>query len=132
MSSFEVVGPEFASFVLGNAPVKQLATGFDGTESRVWFGDANCLLFSDIPKQPDHARDAGGGGERFFANHGYREAYAAIWGQVAPIADIQKGKGRFCALFFSGMKIRRRCGSEMGEAHETWIQAADRRGGSQD
>lgn len=34
---------------MGNAPVKQLATGFDWTEGPVWFGDANCLLFSDIP-----------------------------------------------------------------------------------
>ncbi|MDP2119535.1 MAG: SMP-30/gluconolactonase/LRE family protein [Hoeflea sp.] len=49
MSFFEVLEPEFASFVLGNAPVKQVATGFDWTEGPVWFGDANCLLFSDIP-----------------------------------------------------------------------------------
>jgi len=49
MSFFEALEPEFASFVLGNAPVKQVATGFDWTEGPVWFGDANCLLFSDIP-----------------------------------------------------------------------------------
>ena len=30
-------------------PVKQLATGFDWVEGPVWFGDAGCLLFSDIP-----------------------------------------------------------------------------------
>ena len=41
--------PKFNSFVLGNAPVKQIATGFDWVEGPVWFGDANCLLFSDIP-----------------------------------------------------------------------------------
>jgi len=46
---FEVFDPVFASYVLGNAPVKQLATGFDWVEGPVWFGDANCLLFSDIP-----------------------------------------------------------------------------------
>lgn len=49
MSFFEVIDPVFGSFVLGNAPVKQLATGFDWVEGPVWFGDADCLLFSDIP-----------------------------------------------------------------------------------
>jgi len=29
--------------------LKQLATGFDWAEGPVWMGDANCLLFSDIP-----------------------------------------------------------------------------------
>ena len=49
MSFFEVHDPRFETYVLGNAPVKQLATGFDWVEGPVWFGDANCLLFSDIP-----------------------------------------------------------------------------------
>lgn len=49
MSFFEVLDPAFGRFVLGNAPVKQLATGFDWVEGPVWFGDAGCLLFSDIP-----------------------------------------------------------------------------------
>ncbi|MFD0915101.1 SMP-30/gluconolactonase/LRE family protein [Pseudahrensia aquimaris] len=49
MSFFEVIDPVFATYVMGNAPVKQLATGFDWVEGPVWFGDANCLLFSDIP-----------------------------------------------------------------------------------
>ena len=49
MSFFEILDPIFQSFVMGNAPVKQLATGFDWVEGPVWFGDANCLLFSDIP-----------------------------------------------------------------------------------
>jgi len=49
MSFFETVEPEFGRFVLGNAPVKQLASGFDWVEGPVWFGDAGCLLFSDIP-----------------------------------------------------------------------------------
>lgn len=49
MSFFEVIDPIFQSYVLFNAPVKKLATGFDWAEGPVWFGDANCLLFSDIP-----------------------------------------------------------------------------------
>ena len=49
MSFFEVHDPQFAAFVLHNAPVKKLAGGFDWVEGPVWFGDHNCLLFSDIP-----------------------------------------------------------------------------------
>lgn len=49
MSFFEVVDPAFGAYVIGNAPVKQIATGFDWVEGPVWFGDAGCLLFSDIP-----------------------------------------------------------------------------------
>ena len=49
MSFFEILDPTFQSYVMGNAPVKQLATGFDWVEGPVWFGDANCLLYSDIP-----------------------------------------------------------------------------------
>jgi gluconolactonase len=60
MAFFEIIDPVFAQYVMGNAPVKQLATGFDWVEGPVWFGDANCLLFSDIPNNrilrwtPDH------------------------------------------------------------------------------
>ncbi len=49
MSFFETYEPVFGTYVLGNAPVKQIATGFDWVEGPVWFGDAGCLLFSDIP-----------------------------------------------------------------------------------
>jgi len=34
---------------MGNAPVKQLATGFEWAEGPVGFGDYGCLLFPDIP-----------------------------------------------------------------------------------
>jgi gluconolactonase len=49
MSFYEVIDPRFAAYVLHNAPVKKLAEGFDWAEGPVWFGDAGCLLFSDIP-----------------------------------------------------------------------------------
>jgi gluconolactonase len=49
MLNVETVDPVFDTYVLGNAPVKPLATGFDWVEGPVWFGDAGCLLFSDIP-----------------------------------------------------------------------------------
>ncbi len=49
MSFFDAVDASFKRFVLGNASLQKLATGFDWVEGPVWFGDANCLLFSDIP-----------------------------------------------------------------------------------
>ncbi|MEO0429787.1 MAG: SMP-30/gluconolactonase/LRE family protein [Pseudomonadota bacterium] len=49
MSFFEAHAPVFNTYVLGNAQLKRLATGFDWVEGPVWFGDADCLLFSDIP-----------------------------------------------------------------------------------
>ena len=54
MTFFDSFDPVFDSYVLGNAPVKQLATGFDWAEGPVWFGDAGCLLFSDIPNNRIH------------------------------------------------------------------------------
>lgn len=41
--------PLFDTYTLPNAPLKKLAEGFDWTEGPVWFGDHDCLLFSDIP-----------------------------------------------------------------------------------
>ena len=49
MSFYQAVDPIFETYVMFNAPVKKLAEGFDWAEGPVWFGDANCLLFSDIP-----------------------------------------------------------------------------------
>ncbi len=49
MSFFEAEDALFPTFVLGNAPLKKLAGGFDWAEGPVWFGDHECLLFSDIP-----------------------------------------------------------------------------------
>lgn len=51
MSFFETCEPVFGTYILGNAPVKQIATGFAWVEGPVWFGDADCLLFSDIPNE---------------------------------------------------------------------------------
>ncbi len=54
MSFFEAEDKIFSTFVLGNAPLKTLATGFDWVEGPVWFGDHDCLLFSDIPNNRIH------------------------------------------------------------------------------
>jgi gluconolactonase len=111
MSFFEVIDPVFASFVMGNAPVKKLATGFDWAEGPVWFGDAGCLLFSDIPnnrivrwteegvttfRQPSnysngHTRDRQG--RLVSCEHGTRRVTRTEWdGSVTVIADSYRGK----------------------------------------
>lgn len=42
--------PRFTRAILGNAGVEALATGFRWIEGPVWIGDANCLLFQDLPR----------------------------------------------------------------------------------
>ncbi len=45
----EMVDPSFQAYVNGNAAVERLFTGARWTEGPIWFGDRDCLLFSDIP-----------------------------------------------------------------------------------
>jgi len=44
-----VLDPRFERLVLGNAAIERIATGFRFTEGPVYYGDAQYLLFSDIP-----------------------------------------------------------------------------------
>ncbi|MEM7463077.1 MAG: SMP-30/gluconolactonase/LRE family protein [Pseudomonadota bacterium] len=112
MSFFEVVEPVFGTYVLGNSPVIQLTTGFSWVEGPVWFGDANCLLFSDIPsnrimrwspdsgtsvyRQPSnyangHTRDRQG--RLVSCEHGARRVTRTeLDGAVTVIADSYEGK----------------------------------------
>lgn len=109
---FQTIDPLFDTYVLGNAPVKQLATGFDWVEGPVWFGDAGCLLFSDIPnnrimrwtpgvgistyRTPSnyangHTRDREG--RLISCEHGTRRVTRTeLDGQVTVIADHYQGK----------------------------------------
>jgi len=50
MDGFEIRDRRFAHYVLGNAPLEELASGFRWIEGPVWMGDANCLLFQDLPR----------------------------------------------------------------------------------
>jgi gluconolactonase len=50
MREFTVVQPRFEHYVLGNAGLEELAGGFRWIEGPVWMGDANCLLFQDLPR----------------------------------------------------------------------------------
>ena len=108
---FETCDPRF-TFVMFNAPLKQLATGFDWVEGPVWMGDANCLLFSDIPNNrilrwsPEtgistyrapsnfangHTRDRVG--RLVSCEHGTRRVTRTEWdGRVTVLADRFQGK----------------------------------------
>ena len=112
MSCFEAYDPAFGRFVMGNAPLKQLATGFDWVEGPVWFGDAGCLLFSDIPdnkilrytpgvgvstfRAPSHyanghSRDRQG--RLVSCEHGLRRVTRTeLDGRITVIADSYQGK----------------------------------------
>jgi gluconolactonase len=49
MDRFEIRDPRFARYILSNATLETLASGFRWIEGPVWMGDANCLLFQDLP-----------------------------------------------------------------------------------
>lgn len=112
MSVAEIIDPEFRRYVLKNAPLKQLATGFDWVEGPVWFGDADCLYFSDIPsnrilrwndaeglstyRAPSNyangqTRDRQG--RLITCEHGPRRVTRTEWdGSITVIADAYQGK----------------------------------------
>lgn len=45
----ETIRPEFSAYILANAELEKLAEGFRWIEGPVWMGDADCLLFQDLP-----------------------------------------------------------------------------------
>jgi gluconolactonase len=111
MPDFEIHDPAFAAFVLPNAPVKRLASGFDWAEGPVWFGDHQCLLFSDIPNDRilrwseaglttfrapanfanGHTRDHQG--RLISCEHGTRRVTRTEWdGTITILADRYQGK----------------------------------------
>ncbi len=49
MAIYDIIDPRFRKMVLPNAPLEKLAEGFRWLEGPVWFGDQECLLFSDLP-----------------------------------------------------------------------------------
>jgi len=55
----ETLDPRFAKYALFHAAVERLATGLRWAEGPVWFGDQNCVLWSDIPNNRILRLDAG-------------------------------------------------------------------------
>ena len=49
MSTFDILDRRFRDYILFNAALERIVEGCRWTEGPVWFGDAGCLLFSDIP-----------------------------------------------------------------------------------
>lgn len=47
---FEVHDRRFARYLLANAALEELASGFRWIEGPVWMGDWDCLLFQDLPR----------------------------------------------------------------------------------
>lgn len=110
--TIETLDPRFSRYVLFNAPLKKLASGFDWAEGPVWMGDANCLLFSDIPNDrmlrwaPDtglstyrapanfsngNTRDRQG--RLITCEHGGRRVTRTEWdGAITVLADRYQGK----------------------------------------
>jgi gluconolactonase len=50
MADVEIIHPRFKTYVLSNASLEELASGFRWTEGPVWMGDWNALLFEDLPR----------------------------------------------------------------------------------
>lgn len=50
MREYTIDHPRFEGYLLGNASLEELATGFRWLEGPVWMGDADCLLVQDLPR----------------------------------------------------------------------------------
>ena len=59
--AIQVLDARFAPYVLFNAAVERLATGFRWAEGPIWFGDQRSLLWSDIPNDRVMRWDEGSG-----------------------------------------------------------------------
>ena len=59
MEGFEIIDRRFARYILPNAPLEELASGFRWIEGLVWMADASCLLVPGPAAQSNHALDRG-------------------------------------------------------------------------
>ena len=116
---FQTDNDAFRNLFVGSARLDCLWTGARWTEGPVWFGDLNCLLFSDIPNQrilrwsPDPLGSDGMGqvsvfrapsnfanghtrdrlGRLISCEHGTRRVTRTEWdGSVTVIADCYQGR----------------------------------------
>jgi gluconolactonase len=112
MVEYQILSPQFRSYVLPNAPLIKLGEGFAWLEGPVWFADHECLIFSDIPNDRLLRWSADGGISVFrspsgFANgntrdhqgrlitcsHQHRCVMRTEWdGRLTVLADRYQGK----------------------------------------
>ena len=71
MKGFDIIDRRFAHYILDNAPLEDLAGGFRWIEGPVWMGDANCLLFQDLPRDRTMRWIEGAGISVYRAPSGY-------------------------------------------------------------
>jgi gluconolactonase len=69
--AIEVLDPAFAKYRILLGAIERLATGFRWAEGPVWFGDARCLLWSDIPNDRIMRWDEETGAVSVFRRGGY-------------------------------------------------------------
>lgn len=109
---YKIINPKFEQFILNNVHIEKLFTGTRWAEGPVYFGDAGCLLWSDIPnnrimrwseetgvtvyRQPSnysngHTRDRQG--RLVSCEHGARRVTRTEWdGTITVLADNYQGK----------------------------------------
>jgi gluconolactonase len=108
----QVLDQSFRKYVPFNAGIEKLATGMRWSEGPVWFGDARCLLWSDIPNNRimrwDEATGATGiyrqpsnyangntrdrQGRLVTAEHGRRVTRTEYDGKITVLMDRFEGK----------------------------------------
>ncbi|MGO4567656.1 SMP-30/gluconolactonase/LRE family protein [Rhizobium sp. 2YAF20] len=76
MEGFDVIQPRFAHYLLANTGLEELAGGFRWIEGLVWFGDADCLLFQDLPRDRTMRWIEGNGVSMFRSPSGYGNGQA--------------------------------------------------------
>jgi gluconolactonase len=75
MDCIDIIDPSFKSFVLPNAPLETLGTGFRWLEGPVWFADLDCLLVSDLPNNRIMRWTDSGGVSMFRQPSGYANGH---------------------------------------------------------
>lgn len=76
MEGFKIYEPRFAHYVLDNSPLEELATGFRWIEGLAWMGDADCLLFQDLPRDCTMRWTESGGISTYRAPSGFANGQA--------------------------------------------------------
>jgi len=108
----QIIDPRFDALVHPMSQLQQIASGFTWTEGPVWFGDHNCLIFSDIPsqrlmrwseadgvsvfRQPSHFNNGNtrdGSGRLIGCRHGTRDVVRTEFdGSLTVLASSFEGK----------------------------------------